>query len=205
MHKVYKKLKKTFISKLKNFKDDLLIHDRNTLKNYHGDFIFGIRETGTNILMLNPKAIDLNLAMIDDTNKILEGEKESKLWTLREWNKEFYIIREDNIKKITLEEGEQIFSLYLQNEVKPFMENIQKLRIRDLATTIFYAMQYEKNWKASIVGKWDNPRCTDERVIRNKFGMELIRKVKKEMKIEDIMELMIKVIDKNNKNELKAQ
>jgi hypothetical protein len=50
----YKKLEKIVAPVLRAYKTDLTTHDYNILKEYDGPFIYGFRETGTDLLRMLP-------------------------------------------------------------------------------------------------------------------------------------------------------
>ena len=49
---IYPILERKVLPKLKGYKEDLTKHDKNTLSVYDGPFIYGFRDTGTNLLQL---------------------------------------------------------------------------------------------------------------------------------------------------------
>lgn len=54
METYYQQLKKVVERQLTQYKEDLTVHDRNSLKGYKGEFVYGYRATGTDLFKITP-------------------------------------------------------------------------------------------------------------------------------------------------------
>ena len=54
----YNKLKNIVLPELETFKEDLTVTDKKILNKYHGAFLYGYRNCGTNIFTLDIDSID---------------------------------------------------------------------------------------------------------------------------------------------------
>lgn len=64
----FKKLYPIYNKVVKYYQDDFLTHDRHSLCNYEGEFFWGCRETGTDLLLVDPIKSDFKrLFNLEDT------------------------------------------------------------------------------------------------------------------------------------------
>jgi hypothetical protein len=96
---VYKKLYTRVNPYLKAYREDLTTHDQKTLQSYSGPFLYGHRETGTNILKLNSSLDEyLNPAYLQ---RLIKGETSKYCVTHNTIITEIHKELKDTIKYIT--------------------------------------------------------------------------------------------------------
>ena len=76
----FEQLRKTVEPMLLNFQDDLFKHDYHALMEYDGPFVYGYRQTGTDLLLMRPHVDDYSWKPPITIEEIDTSLKESFIW-----------------------------------------------------------------------------------------------------------------------------
>lgn len=177
----YQKIKKMVLPFLESFKDDLLIHDKEDLEYYEGDFLYGFRPCGTNNFKLDLNGYNLEKDLVTQANN-------SKIFLIGS-NKWFLYCKKGEIKSITKDELNKIFEEYLTTKLIPFQEKIKKLNIPMIAMDIFYFIKTEKrSWKLKL----KNSNCDILQKLKNNFDLKVLAQINQNTKEVEIQSLLYK-------------
>jgi len=95
---------------LTHFQKDFLIYDKKVLRKYKGDFILGVRESGTNLLKLDTMVKNIR----EDPREGIIWRRSFNVWIKRA-NKRFYYGSKGKVKQIKTEEMlDLIFLRYIR-------------------------------------------------------------------------------------------
>lgn len=95
MLNTYNKLEKIVLPELKNFYQDLTVCDKNILKKYKGKFLYGYRNSGTNLFLLDAATFDYKKSM-----EQLQTHLSNHLHLLKGNNKNFLFFNGEDFEKI---------------------------------------------------------------------------------------------------------
>ncbi len=127
METTFDKLHKLVSPHLRLYRDDLEKHDRNALEKNDYPFIYGWRDTGTNMLHMRPKLEDwfpdmmykpifnpaYKLKDVEEAKKVLQDEL---IWiTHQAANKNFLYYDGTKLRRSTVEEVSAIWTKYVNN------------------------------------------------------------------------------------------
>lgn len=179
----FTKLKEIVLPNLVNFKDDLLVYDKKTLKKYKGKFLYAYRDCGTNLLLLdNINDFDYTKS-IDEIQNILNN-----VFThFKGANKNFLFCDGETISPINWEELHTIFKGYA-SKVYNRKTYIDSLNIDAIAFDLFNLMARNRLWKTIIL---ENQTSDTLRRLRNRFRWVML---KKSNDLEDIKKQLLQLV-----------
>jgi hypothetical protein len=180
----YSSLKKMVLSKLEHYQDDLLIHDKKALNKYEGDFLYGYRKYGTNLLTLDLKGYSLEKDLVTQLCN-------SVIW-LKSNNQHFLYGKNGKIQSIQEEEIEHILQNYQKDVLIPFQELVKKLNIPLIAQEISFFIKKEgKAWKSKLANLWENGGAdANLQRLRNRFDLKVLKQIKQDMEESEIKTLL---------------
>lgn len=161
----YKQLEQIVLPKLLGFKDDLTIYDKELLKKYKGKFLYGYRDSGTNIFCLDINNFDYSLS-IRETHDFLHRKLEFVCM-----NKHYLFFNGENFENICLEKVKTVFQTFY-DEVFKRKEYLDSLEIDLIATDLYCLMRdYKTRWRSIAI----NSDIPCRRRFRNHFNYEKIK------------------------------
>jgi len=113
----FEKVRKTVEPMLVHFQDDLLKHDYHTLKEYDGPFVYGYRQTGTDLLLMRSHVNDYSWKRPITIEEIDTSLKESFIWI-------DYQSRNTNFLHF---DGRKLFSRSAQDLRKIWFDHVSKI------------------------------------------------------------------------------
>ncbi len=100
----YAQLKKLVLNFVEHYQEDFLVHDKKLLRGYSGSFLMGIRNTGTNTVLLDEFTKEHDLTA-------------SRIWLLS-YNEVFYFGEKGTIREIKKDECIEIFDEFVEGIAK---------------------------------------------------------------------------------------
>jgi len=185
-------LKKVVLPKLKNFREDITIHDRAALKSYQGDFISLYRDAGTHLFKCNLfcnaanwtyRNLEESLRLTYESNTLVANINQHYL----------LISKSGEYKHITKKEVLQLMKEQYERALLFYKNDFVKMNFEGMASSIeFFMSQYGKKWKNKLVQEWDSGNASPlARTIRNYFGMDFLKKIKFGTEKEEIKTSLI--------------
>ncbi len=163
----YNKVKKVTSGYVKYYKEDITHHDRKALNRYTGNFIYGMRESGTNLIKeVNLKSMTLEqfgLAetfllgnkrfFIQHSGKFKEINKREVVSKLQEYKKKVAWKNVNDVSLLNIKNGNFIeISKNLRNY--SFLIIVKDKRYYKLESNEFKTYKEAKNYMYSIVNKY---------------------------------------------------
>lgn len=124
MKTAYEQILENVLPQVKSYKTDITEHDKKSLENYTGKFIYGSRETGTQMIKLENSIryylSDTFFNFLDANNKDAAINKierelmEQHIWVTRE-NKNFYFFDGKELKEYSRDRVKDIYISHVCN------------------------------------------------------------------------------------------
>lgn len=166
MLNTYNKLEKIVLPELKNFYQDLTVCDKNILKKYKGKFLYGYRNSGTNLFLLDAATFDYKKSM-----EQLQTHLSNHLHLLKGNNKNFLFFNGEDFEKINWEELHVLFGMFAKT-VYQRKNKIDSLNIEAIAFDLWNLMSYDRKWKEKIL----ESSSDSLRRLRNHFDYHKLKK-----------------------------
>lgn len=192
LHVGYGILETEVLPKLKNFKEDITMHDKAALKNYQGDFISLYRETGTHLF----KCESLNSAAkwtYKNPEESIRLTHEGCLAMVKTNQNYMFVSKSGQHHHIEKQEVIRLMLERYERAILFYKNNFLKMNFEGMANIIEFCMiQYGRVWKSKLIENWDNSRCSpEERRLRNYFGEEFFKTIKLKTEKEEIRKSLI--------------
>jgi hypothetical protein len=190
--KTYKELGKIVLPHLLGFKDDLTIYDKELLKNYKGKFLYGYRDSGTNIFCLDMDNFDYSLST-RETHDFLNRKID-----FVGMNKHYLFFNGESFEEICSDKLKTIFKAFYDDVFKR-KEYLDSLQIDRIALDLYCLMRdFKTRWRNIAI----NSDVPSHRRFRNHFNYEKIKIPKDFKKISGYRDIENSEEFKNIKQQL---
>jgi len=175
----YKQVAKIALPQMACYTTDVTEHDQKNLKGYEGEFLYGIRDTGTDLYLLDTKDFPVK----DDLKKIHE---DSLCFLFRSTNNIFLYGKDGKVVQISRKKAQEIAQEFLIKKLLPREKLIKDINLGNLAFQLHLFIQYNKRWKNALHEQFDYGSSEGWiRKIRN-YCFNAVSKIKSSMTEDEI-------------------